>query len=51
MGPFDDKCLIVGIQQLSQGRQTVDTWLMQYNTERPHQSLEFIIPVEYRQVA
>ncbi|MBO0953346.1 IS3 family transposase [Fibrella forsythiae] len=32
-------------------RQTVDAWLVEYNTERPDQALPFMTPVEYRQVA
>lgn len=36
---------------LAQVRQTVDAWLVEYNTERPHQALKFMTPVEYRQVA
>ncbi|KAB7725615.1 transposase, partial [Rudanella paleaurantiibacter] len=26
-------------------------WLVEYNTERPHQALRFMTPVEYRQAA
>jgi putative transposase len=36
---------------LAQVRRTVDVWLVEYNTERPHQALQFMTPVEYRQVA
>lgn len=36
---------------LGQVRRTVDLWLVEYNTERPHQALQFMTPVEYRQVA
>jgi putative transposase len=36
---------------LGQVRQTVAAWLVEYNTERPHQGLQFMTPVEYRQVA
>lgn len=36
---------------LAQVRQTVDAWLMEYNTERPHQALKFMTPAEYRQAA
>lgn len=36
---------------LTQVRRTVDAWLVEYNTERPHQALKFMTPVEYRQVA
>lgn len=34
---------------LAQVRRTVDAWLVEYNTERPHQGLKFMTPVEYRQ--
>ena len=36
---------------IRQVRQTVDAWLVEYNTERPHQALKFMTPVEYRQAA
>lgn len=36
---------------LAQVRQTANTWLEEYNTERPHQALKFMTPVEYRQAA
>lgn len=36
---------------LQQVRQVVDEWLTEYNMERPHQSLKFMTPVEYRQAA
>ncbi len=36
---------------IRQVRQTVDAWLVEYNTERPHQALQFMTPVEYRQAA
>jgi putative transposase len=38
-------------RSLAQVRRTVDEWLVEYNTERPHQSLKFMTPVEYRQAA
>lgn len=34
-----------------QVRQVVDEWVVEYNTERPHQALGFMTPVEYRQAA
>lgn len=36
---------------ISQVRRVVDEWLVEYNTERPHQALKFMTPVEYRQAA
>ena len=36
---------------LKQVRQVVADWLVEYNTERPHQGLGFMTPVEYRQAA
>jgi putative transposase len=36
---------------IRQVRQTVAEWLVEYNTERPHQALQFMTLVEYRQVA
>lgn len=38
-------------QSIRQVRQVVDEWLVEYNTERPHQALQFMTPVEYRQAA
>lgn len=37
-------------RSIKQVRQVVDEWLLEYNTERPHQALKFMTPVEYRQV-
>ncbi len=36
---------------LAQVRQTVVDWLVECNTEHPHQPLQFMTPVEYRQAA
>jgi putative transposase len=36
---------------LAQVCRTVNAWLVVYNTERPHQALKFMTPVEYRQAA
>ena len=36
---------------LAQVRRMVADWLVEYNTVRPHQALEFMTPVEYRQAA
>ena len=36
---------------IRQVRRIVDEWLVEYNTERPHQALKFMTPVEYRQAA
>lgn len=38
-------------RSLTQVRRTVEVWLGEYNTERPHQALAFWTPAEYRQVA
>ena len=43
-----DAHLFTSIRQV---RQVVDEWLLEYNTERPHQALKFMTPVEYRQAA
>jgi putative transposase len=43
-----DAHLFTSIRQV---RRVVDEWLLEYNTERPHQALKFMTPVEYRQVA
>ena len=34
-----------------QVRRAVEEWMVEYNTERPHQALKFMTPVEYRQAA
>jgi putative transposase len=36
---------------LAQVRRVVEVWLIEYNTERPHQRLKFMTPVAYRQSA
>lgn len=36
---------------LGQVRHIVDGWRLEYNTERPHQALDFKTPVELRQAA
>jgi putative transposase len=36
---------------IRQVRCVVEEWLAEYNTERPHQALKFMTPVEYRQAA
>lgn len=51
-GPFRREVLNANtFYNLAQVRQTVDAWVMEYNTERPHQALKFMTPVEYRQAA
>ncbi|WP_461114596.1 integrase core domain-containing protein [Spirosoma jeollabukense] len=34
-------------RSIRQVRRVVEEWLMEYNTERPHQALKFMTPVEY----
>ena len=36
-------------RSLGHTRQLVAEWLVEYNTERPHQALGFMTPVEFRQ--
>ena len=36
---------------IRQVRCMVNEWLVEYNTERPHQALKFMTPAEYRQAA
>lgn len=51
-GTFRREVLNANIfSSLAQVRRTVDAWLVEYNTERPHQALQFMTPVEYRQTA
>ena len=38
-------------KSIRQVRCVVNEWLVEYNTERPHQALKFMTPVEYRQAA
>lgn len=51
-GTFRREVLNANIfSNLAQVRRAVNAWLVEYNTERPHQALKFMTPVEYRQVA
>jgi hypothetical protein len=34
---------------LGEVREVTDRWLIEYNEERPHESLNDLTPVEYRQ--
>ena len=37
-------------RNLAQVREIVEDWLKAYNTERPHQALNFMTPFEFKQV-
>lgn len=37
-------------KQLSEVREVADKWMQQYNEERPHESLNDLTPVEYREI-
>lgn len=39
------------VRTLAHMRQLVDEWRLDYNTQRPHQALNFMSPVEFKQVA
>ena len=34
-------------KNLNQVREITEKWMSQYNTERPHQSLKYMTPIEY----
>lgn len=36
-------------RNLAQVREVIETWLKAYNTERPHQALGFMTPIEFKQ--
>ncbi|WP_394351049.1 integrase core domain-containing protein [Spirosoma arboris] len=36
-------------RNLAQVREVIEDWLKVYNTERPHQALGFMTPVEFKQ--
>jgi len=36
---------------LAHARQLVDEWMLDYNTQRPHQALNFMTPIEFKQAA
>lgn len=38
-------------RSLAHVRQLVDEWMLDYNTQRPHQALNFMIPIEFKQAA
>jgi len=38
-------------RSLAHVRQLVDAWMLDYNTQRPHQALNFMTPLEFKQAA
>ena len=38
-------------RSLAHVRQLVDEWMLDYNTQRPHQALIFMTPIEFKQAA
>jgi putative transposase len=38
-------------RSLAHVRQLVDEWMLDYNTQRPHQALNFMISLEFKQAA
>ena len=36
-------------RSLTHVRQLVDAWMLDYNTQRPHQALNFMTPLEFKQ--
>lgn len=38
-------------RSLAHVRQLVDEWMLDYNTQRPHQALNFMTPIEFKQAA
>jgi putative transposase len=38
-------------RSLAQVRQLVDEWRHDYNTQQPHQALNFMTPLEFKQAA
>jgi len=38
-------------RSLAHVRQLVDEWMQDYNTQRPHQALNFMTPIEFKQAA
>lgn len=38
-------------RSLAHVQQLVDEWMLDYNTQRPHQTLNFMTPLEFKQVA
>lgn len=37
----------VGLDEIPQANQDLTSWLVEYNFERPHQSLDYLTPMEY----
>ena len=49
-GKFRDECLNDNwFGNILEARETTETWRNDYNTERPHSSLGYKTPVEFRQ--
>ena len=47
-GRFRDECLnLHWFKTLQDARETIETWRIEYNTERPHSSLNDLTPAEY----
>ena len=48
IGKFQDECLSMhAFSSLSNAREIIETWRMEYNTERPHSSLNYLTPGEF----
>ncbi|WP_188814543.1 integrase core domain-containing protein [Hymenobacter cavernae] len=51
-GSFCHKLLDVHLfRSLAHVRQLVDEWMLDYNTHRLHQALNFMTPLEFKQAA
>jgi transposase InsO family protein len=37
----------VGLDEIKEANQDLTEWLIEYNFNRPHQSLDYLTPIEY----
>jgi len=50
MSTLKEKCIwLHTFASFAEAKRIIEDWIEEYNTERPHQELGYLSPVEYRQ--
>ena len=50
MRTLKEECIwLQGFDSFSEAKRIIEDWIREYNTERPHQELGYLSPVEYKQ--